>query len=125
MEKDIRRSVTIEAKKHGISGQIMKWLLKTQGRLEGVPGSFRASKEYQQYEHSFMDNYGYCYDSQFFEGVDYSEKAIQKAEMACSDYNAERNNRANNCDREYQETQLNIRTKSKKSILSKILEHFH
>jgi len=124
MEKDVRRSVTIEAKKHGISGQKMKWLLKTQGRLDGAPGYFRASKEYQQYEHPIMNNYGYCYDSEFFEGVDYSEKAIRKAERTWSIYKEKRNNRANSCDSEYPEPPSSTITGCKKGMLSKILEFF-
>ena len=93
MGKDVRRSVSIEAKKHGISGQKMNWLLKTQGRMEGTPGRFRAKEEYKQYEHPIKYNYGYCYDSQFFEGIDYSKKAMRKAEKASAKHKNERNER--------------------------------
>ena len=79
MSSDRRRSVSVEAREHGISGQLMNWLLKTQGRMEGSPGRFRASAKYAQYEHRITNNYGYSYDPEFFVGVDLSEKAIAKA----------------------------------------------
>ena len=79
MITNVRKSVGIVAKEHGISRELMCWLLKTQGRMEWQLRRFRASEEYKQYEHVFMNNYCYYYDSEFYEGIDYSENAIQRA----------------------------------------------
>lgn len=114
MKKDIRRSVSIEAKEHGISGQKLNWLLKTQGRMEGAPGRFRATEEYKQYEHPIKYNYGYCYDTQFFEGIDYSESAMRKAEEASAKYKTRRDERHTSSEGVH----------PKKNLMGMILDYF-
>lgn len=80
MKDDIRRSITVMAKEQGISGQLMKWLLWTQHRLEGTPGRFRATRKYRQYEYPIAFQYGFSYDPKFFEGVKYTKRAMKRAE---------------------------------------------
>ena len=79
MADDLRKSVSVAGKEHGLSGQMMHWLLKTQGRMVGTPGHFYASAKYKQYEHPIRDKRGFSYDPEFFKGIDYSQKALDKA----------------------------------------------
>ena len=120
MGKDVRRSVSIEAKEHGISGQKMNWLLKTQGRMEGTPGRFRAKEGYKQYEHPIKNNYGYSYDSQFFEGIDYSESAMRRAEKASAKYKTERYEQPRSSEKMTEKA--TERTGQRKSLLKMILD---
>ena len=84
MKDNIRRSITVMAKEQGISGQLLKWLLWTQHRLEGPPGRFRATRKYRQYEYpiTFQHGFAFCYDPKFFDGVKYTRRAMRRAEKA-------------------------------------------
>lgn len=117
MGNDIRRSVSIEAKEHGISGQLMNWLLKTQGRMEGTPGRFHATAKYRKYEHPIKNNFGWSYDPEFFKGVKYTDKAIRKAQAEWDSYKKRQGRSDNTGNHESQKD-------AKKGFLRRILGFF-
>ena len=121
MKSDIRRSITVEAKEHGLSGQMMKWLLKSQGRLEGRPGTFRATPEYKQFEHNAKSTWGYAYDSEFFEGVDYSEAALDEARTQRENYKIQMKPWLTEDRQNEQSREVMKNATQKRSLLSKII----
>ena len=77
-----RKGVGVYASEHGITAQVLNFLLKDQGRMDGEPGNFHAAEPYKQYEHWVQQGTGHSYDPEFFEGLDMSRSAIQAAEEA-------------------------------------------
>lgn len=115
MSDELRKSVSIAGKERGLSGQVMHWLLKTQGRMEGTPGHFHASAKYRQYEHLIRDKRGYSYDPEFFKGIDYSQKALDKAFAEWNRFKAKQSEYSGESIKKSVESSTNTSTDGEKS----------
>lgn len=97
-----QKSVRQFAYEHNVKPQLMKWLMKEQGRFDGVPGNYSAAEGFKIYEHPVMaDHPGESYDPEMFRGLDLSPEAVRKAEASLKEYKAQQKELALKAENEF------------------------
>lgn len=86
-----RKSVSVQASEWGTTAQVLNWILKKMGRLEGEPGNYRVSDQYKEFEHPIQGTRpGNSYDPEFFKGLNISREDIELANKELKEYRVQK-----------------------------------